>query len=138
MQKFVHQKANATLTGLQELHVYGLMGVAAYLAHAERVGADVKQLHADLQKQMAFHCTMGAEQVDTVLAACLEVGELNVRVMAALDAAHTSMCDPLPRYNLPCFCSVLNHNQAPPIPPSGLCKRFWLPVIFPSPIRTIS
>jgi len=91
LQKFVHQKANATLTGLQELHVYGLMGVAAYLAHAERVGADVKQLHADLQKQMAFHCTMGAEQVDTVLAACLEVGELNVRVMAALDAAHTSM-----------------------------------------------
>jgi len=78
-----------TVTGLQELLVYGLKGTAAYADHAAILGQEDDAAYAFFHEAMAFLTTEEAKQVDALLPMVLRAGEVNLRVMELLDAANT-------------------------------------------------
>lgn len=49
-------------------------------------------MSSDVQKALHFLTTQEAEDPDALLAMCLHLGEVNVRVLAMLDSAHSSEC----------------------------------------------
>lgn len=77
------------LGGVAEMALYGVKGAAAYYHHAVVLGGEDSKVTADL-----IACVAAASAVsptlEDALALCLRVGEVNVRVMAALDSVHTS------------------------------------------------
>jgi hydroxylamine reductase len=77
------------ITGLQELLTYGLKGVAAYTDHAQILGSEDDHVYAFFHETLDF-LTREEQTVDELVARCLQCGETNLRVMAMLDAAHTS------------------------------------------------
>jgi hydroxylamine reductase len=77
------------LTGLQELITYGLKGAAAYADHAQILGKGDESVYALFHKTLDF-LTKPKPATDELLSTALQVGELNLKVMALLDAAHTS------------------------------------------------
>lgn len=76
------------IANLQELVLYGIKGVAAYLAHAVALGAGGPQSFAKIHEVMDL-LTRPALSAETLLATALAVGELNYRVMEVLDKVHT-------------------------------------------------
>ncbi len=78
-----------TVTGLQELITYGLKGAAAYADHAQILGYEDDAIYASFHEMLDF---LAGSPTDTneLLAKALEVGELNLQVMALLDTAHTT------------------------------------------------
>jgi len=74
--------------GLVELCIYGLKGLAAYADHAQVLGKDDDDAYAAIHKHLDF-LTKDAFQIDELLAEALAIGELNLKVMALLDAANT-------------------------------------------------
>jgi hydroxylamine reductase len=76
------------VTGLQELIVYGLKGLAAYADHAQILGVEDDHVYADIHRLLAY-IAGNPTHTDDLLAKALETGELNVRVMALLDEANT-------------------------------------------------
>jgi hydroxylamine reductase len=84
------------ITGLQELLTYGLKGMAAYADHAQILGIEDDQVYGFIHEQMDF-LTREGQTVEELLGRCLKCGEMNLRVMGMLDAAHTaSYGDPVP------------------------------------------
>jgi hydroxylamine reductase len=77
------------VTGLQELITCGLKGAAAYADHAQILGYQDDGIYASFHEVLDF-LSGEPEDVDALLAAALKAGELNLRVMALLDSAHTS------------------------------------------------
>ncbi len=77
------------VTGLQELIVYGLKGAAAYADHAQILGKEDESVYALFHKTLDF-LTKDSPSTDELLATALKVGNLNLKVMELLDAAHTS------------------------------------------------
>ncbi|HNQ88482.1 MAG TPA: hydroxylamine reductase [Verrucomicrobiota bacterium] len=78
----------ATVTGLQELLVYGMKGAAAYADHALVLGRELESANAyfaDALCQLAEETT----SVDVLLGLCLKCGEVNLQIMELLDGAHT-------------------------------------------------
>jgi hydroxylamine reductase len=77
------------VTGLQELLIYGLKGAAAYADHAQILGQEDDEVYAFLHEALDF---LAAEptDVDRLVAMALKCGEVNLRAMELLDAAHTS------------------------------------------------
>ncbi len=76
------------VTGLQELLTYGLKGTAAYADHAQILGKEDDSVYA------FFHQTLcelaeNLTGVNELVAANLQCGEVNLRVMGLLDAANT-------------------------------------------------
>ncbi len=82
-------RLGADVTGLQELILYGLKGAAAYADHACILGAYVPQVFAAFHEILDF-LTHDGTSTDQLLATALNVGQLNLKVMALLDDAHTS------------------------------------------------
>lgn len=76
------------IANLQELVLYGIKGVSAYLAHAIALGAGDPQSFAKIHEVMDL-LTQPAPSADTLLATALAVGELNYSVMEVLDKVHT-------------------------------------------------
>lgn len=90
---------NDDLFGVIEMATYGLKGLAAYYYHAEQLGSVSEQdRHSVLQEifrignylaragsSPPFNESLALEEA---LAECLAVGELNLKVMRLLDAAH--------------------------------------------------
>ena len=76
------------IANLQELVLYGIKGVCAYMAHAVALGAGDPQSFAKIHEVIDF-LTHPAPSADTLLATALAVGELNYRVMEVLDKVHT-------------------------------------------------
>jgi hydroxylamine reductase len=74
-------------TGLEELIVYGLKGLAAYADHALVLGHEDPAVFAFVHEALDFLTTDRA--VPELLAMALRVGEANLRVMALLDGANT-------------------------------------------------
>lgn len=75
--------------GLRLLALYGLKGAAAYIEHAHVLGRQ----DADIAR--GFHQRLAAladpsDDIETLLAQALAVGELNFRIMALLDDAETA------------------------------------------------
>ena len=83
------QNQGDDITGLQELIVYGLKGAAAYADHAQILGKEDESVYALFHKTLDF-LTKDSPSIDELLATALKVGELNLKVMELLDAAHTS------------------------------------------------
>ena len=84
------------IAGLEELYTYGLKGTAAYAEHARILGVEDADVYGSFVEAMAYLAS-DERSVDDLLARCLGAGELNLRVMALLDAANTGAYgDPVP------------------------------------------
>lgn len=77
------------ITGLQELILYALKGIAAYAEHARQLGKEDDSIYNSLFETLAF-LARREPTVDELLSMALKAGELNLRVMELLDAANTS------------------------------------------------
>jgi hydroxylamine reductase len=76
-------------TGLQELILYGLKGAAAYADHARILDYEDPDIYATFHEALDF-LTVENPTTDALLAWVLKTGELNLTVMALLDAANTT------------------------------------------------
>jgi len=76
------------ITGLQELILYGLKGLAAYVDHAQILGHEDDALYGRIHEMMNY-LTTDAPTADDLFARALQVGEINYRAMELLDAANT-------------------------------------------------
>jgi hydroxylamine reductase len=76
------------VVGLEELLVYGLKGTAAYAKHASILGKENPEVFAFMHEALDLLAS-GTASVDQLLGACLKCGEINLKVMALLDEAHT-------------------------------------------------
>lgn len=83
-------------TGLLDLIVSGVKGVAAYFEHAIVLGHEDSALYFSICELLDF-TTHENQTVEEMFAQALRVGELNYKVMQVLDRAHTcSFGDPEP------------------------------------------
>jgi len=82
------QTLGEDLTGLQELLTYGLKGLAAYADHAAILGKEDDGVYAFVHEALDF-LTREQVTVDELVAMNLKCGEVNLKVMGILDAAHT-------------------------------------------------
>jgi hydroxylamine reductase len=76
------------LTGLEQLLLYGLKGMAAYVDHALILGREDETVYAFIHEALDT-LTRRDTTVDELFALNLRCGEVNLKVMAMLDAAHT-------------------------------------------------
>jgi hydroxylamine reductase len=77
------------ITGLQEMLVYGLKGMAAYADHAMVLGCEDDAAYAFIHEALALVAT-GCSDANELVRMNLRCGEVNLKVMAMLDGAHTS------------------------------------------------
>lgn len=82
-------RMGADLSGVFEIGIYGLKGLAAYLDHARVLGKEDPEIYQEIHRLMAYYATED-HSLDSLLSAALEVGALNLKVMAILDDANTS------------------------------------------------
>ncbi|MBR9728402.1 hydroxylamine reductase [Shewanella intestini] len=77
------------ILGLRLLCLYGLKGAAAYMEHARVLDQTDAEVAGDFHKIMAF---IGEDSVDAdqLFATAMEIGQLNYRIMAMLDAGETA------------------------------------------------
>ena len=78
----------ADLGGLGELLTYGLKGMAAYADHAQILGRQDDAVYAFFHEALDF-LTRNGHTAQDYLAMVLRCGEMNLKVMGLLDAAHT-------------------------------------------------
>jgi hydroxylamine reductase len=84
------------ITGLQELILYGLKGMAAYADHAYILGKEDDSVFAFFHEAMAY-LKEGEPTVDALFTLAMKTGEVNLTVMGLLDAANTGAYgDPVP------------------------------------------
>ena len=76
------------LSGLQELILYGLKGMAAYLDHAQILGQDDPDVYASLHEALDY-IAKDDPRLDELVGWALKAGEINLRAMEMLDAANT-------------------------------------------------
>lgn len=77
------------VTGLQELALYGLKGMAAYADHAAILGVEDDGVYAFFEESV---CALAAPDAsaDRLLPLVLRIGEVNLKVMELLDRANTT------------------------------------------------
>jgi hydroxylamine reductase len=80
--------ASPEAANLQELILYGIKGVVAYLWHARQLGLEYPSLYATVHEVLDF-LTWPAPTGEQLLTTALRVGELNLKVMELLDKANT-------------------------------------------------
>lgn len=81
-------RSGADVIGLQELIMYGLKGMSAYLDHARILGKEEDRLYAFLHEVLAF-LAQNPSDSNALTAMALRVGEANLKTMELLDAANT-------------------------------------------------
>jgi len=74
--------------GLQELILYGLKGAASYTDHAQILDYEEEDIYARFHEFLDY-LTTNPTDIEELLGKSLEVGKLNLEVMALLDSAHT-------------------------------------------------
>jgi hydroxylamine reductase len=90
------EKQGADITGLEELLLYGLKGMAAYADHAQILGKEDDSVYAFFHEALDF-LARGGHTADELLGMNMKCGEMNLKVMGLLDAANTSAYgDPVP------------------------------------------
>ena len=82
------QQLGDDLTGLQELLLYGVKGAAAYAEHALILGQEAEVVYAFFEEALDY-LTKPNPTVDELLPLVLRCGEVNLKTMELLDAAHT-------------------------------------------------
>jgi hydroxylamine reductase len=78
----------ADAAGLQELLLYGIKGAAAYADHALILGRESEEVY-DFFSEALCHLAEEKPDVGTLFALNMKCGEINLKVMEMLDAAHT-------------------------------------------------
>ncbi|NKN32194.1 hydroxylamine reductase [Marichromatium bheemlicum] len=79
---------DADVQSLQETLLYGLKGMAAYAHHARRLGHHDETVSAFIEEALFVTMTNVNFDPEALLDYCLRCGEMNLRVMELLDAAH--------------------------------------------------
>ena len=79
----------ADISGLQELLLYGVKGMAAYAEHALVLGHENDSVYAFIS-EVLFYLAEENPSVEKLLALNLKCGEVNLLVMELLDTANTS------------------------------------------------
>lgn len=79
---------NEDIQSLQEILLYGLKGLSAYACHARRLGASSPEVDAFVQEALFMTMTNVNFDLNTTLSFVLKCGEMNLKVMQMLDAAH--------------------------------------------------
>ncbi len=84
----VLETENEDLRSLQELVIYGLKGMAAYLHHAQNLGQDDIDIVKFIERALVSTTDrkLGADELVSLV---LETGEYGVKAMALLDKANT-------------------------------------------------
>jgi hydroxylamine reductase len=82
------QALGPDISGLQELTMYGLKGLAAYARHARVLGQEDDSVYAFVSESLAFLAD-NPRDAEKLTAMALRVGEVNLRVMELLDQANT-------------------------------------------------
>jgi hydroxylamine reductase len=80
--------ADENIRSLQHTTLFGIKGVAAYADHAQILGQEDEKIYAFIHEGLASMLNKGLGLNDWVGIA-LKCGEINVRTMEILDAAHT-------------------------------------------------
>jgi hydroxylamine reductase len=75
------------IAGLEELLVYGIKGMAAYMDHAQILGQTDDAVYAFIHEAMDF--IREPRSVDELVGLVLKCGEVNLRAMELLDFANT-------------------------------------------------
>ena len=83
-------RLGADVTGLHELILYGLKGAAAYADHARILGYEDPDIYATFYAALDFLAHENPTS-DALFDWVMRTGELNLTVMALLDAANTSV-----------------------------------------------
>lgn len=86
---FRRERLGADIAGLQELLLYGVKGTAAYADHARVLGHESDEVFAFFHEALDY-LAQEIPAVDALLGLSLKCGEINLKVMAMLDAAHTA------------------------------------------------
>jgi len=76
------------IESLQQTLLYGLKGMAAYAAHARRLGKNDEEVSAFIEEALFATMTNVNFDTQTLLGLCLTCGEMNLRVMRMLDQGH--------------------------------------------------
>lgn len=84
---------NEDIRSLKELIIYGIKGMAAYLAHTIRLGFDDESIHRFIQETLA-DITVRKLPVEMLTALVIQTGEFGVKGMALLDKANTERFGP--------------------------------------------
>jgi len=84
------QKFGEDITGLLEMILYGLKGMAAYADHAAILGYEDDEVNAFFTDALA-DLTKDEYTVDELLGLAMKVGEVNLKVMGLLDSANTGV-----------------------------------------------
>ena len=79
---------NPDILSLKELLVYGLKGAVAYADHAAILGQEDERVYAFMHEALAATLD-GSLGVEEMVGLVLKCGEINLRAMELLDAAHT-------------------------------------------------
>lgn len=79
---------NEDVQSLQETLLYGLKGMAAYAAHARRLGKSDEAVSAFFEEALFATMTNVNFDLDSLLDMVLECGRQNLRVMQLLDEGH--------------------------------------------------
>jgi hydroxylamine reductase len=74
---------------LQEILLYGVKGMAAYAAHARRLGKSDENVSAFIEDALFATMTNVNFDIESLLEMVLECGRQNIRVMQMLDEGHT-------------------------------------------------
>lgn len=74
---------------LQEILLYGLKGMAAYAAHARRLGKSDENVSAFIEDGLFATMTNVNFDMESLFEMVLECGRQNIRVMQMLDEGHT-------------------------------------------------
>lgn len=76
------------IIALEDLILFGLKGMSAYIDHAQILGVEDSNVYAFVHEALSFLAEED-HTVDQLLAMALKVGEVNIRVMELLDQANT-------------------------------------------------
>lgn len=79
---------NPDIRSLEQLLIYGLKGMAAYVDHALILGKSDPAVFAFIHEALAA-LDRREQTVESLTALCLKCGEVNIRAMELLDAGHT-------------------------------------------------
>jgi len=74
---------------LQEILLYGVKGMAAYAAHARRLGKSDENVSAFIEDALFATMTNVNFDIESLFEMVLECGRQNIRVMELLDEGHT-------------------------------------------------
>jgi hydroxylamine reductase len=80
---------DADVQSLQEILLYGVKGMAAYAAHARRLGKTDESVSEFIEDALFATMTNVNFDMGSLLEMVLECGRKNLRVMELLDAGHT-------------------------------------------------